>query len=166
VVVGEVHGGAGELHAGRQHCLVDATAVHAAAAEGGDQRRVHVDAAALVAAAQLEDREEAEQRDQLRVVLRQLGVDRVVEGASVRESPARQRQRRDPAPGGATQAAGVLLRRDHQHHARRHLAGVDPLAQVLEAGALAREQHRDAQRLHRPNRFWWTRRAAGERFSV
>src|SRR5690606_8793576 len=35
-VVGEVDGGAGDLHAGGQDGLVHAAAVHAAAAEGGD----------------------------------------------------------------------------------------------------------------------------------
>ena len=106
VVVDEVDGRARDLHAGREHGFVDAVAVHAVSAEGGDQRGVHVDRAAVALAAQLEEREEAEQRDEIDVVARELGVERVVEGGARRECargtaiagmPRRSARRRPPA---------------------------------------------------------------------
>ncbi len=47
LVVDEVHGRAGHLHAAREHGLVHVVAVHALAAERGNQGGMHVDRAAV-----------------------------------------------------------------------------------------------------------------------
>jgi len=166
LLVHEVHGRAAHAHAGGEHRLVDAVAVEALAAEGRDQRGMDVDRAAREAA-RLERREEAEARHQVHRLARELRVQGVVEGAQVRELLARHRQRADAPPPGAREAARAALRGEDQHDLRGQRAVVDALAEVLEARALAGEQHRDAQRLaHPPNRLRWMRRVAGDWFRV
>ena len=69
----------------------------------------------------------------------------------------------------ARETARAFRRCRNDHHAPRHLAGVDALEQVLEARALAREQDGDAERrgcAQPPTRFACTRRVAGDWFSV
>ena len=65
VVIGEVDRAAADLHARLDHRLVDLRAIIALAAEGGDQRGVDVDHAALIIGRNVEQGQEAGQDDQV-----------------------------------------------------------------------------------------------------
>ena len=98
LLVGEVHRGAGHLHPLLEDGFVDLTSVETLAGEGGNQGRVDVDGASFELAAQLEDGEEAEERDELHAVLLELRVNQVVELAEVAVALAGNRDGRDTAP--------------------------------------------------------------------
>jgi hypothetical protein len=91
-------------------------AVHAVAAECRDQRRVDVDRLAVELAAQLEDRQEPQQRDEADVVLGEFGVQRVVERGDRRERAARV-----PSPESSTaiRSGRFTRRRSRGRGARR-----------------------------------------------
>ena len=168
----EVDGGAGHLDARLEHRVVDAMPVEALAAECGDQRRMHVEGASVELPARLEGRQEAQQGDELRAVLLEGGVDRVVERADVGMALARHGHRGNPATARALEPAGLLPRRDHDDELRRHFARVDALRQVLEACPFPREKDTDPQRrvrvgcTHPSSRLWKMLRVAGDLFSV
>ena len=108
---------------------------------------MHVDRAPLVAAAQLEERQEAEAGARGRASWRASSAC----SASLKALPSRNCLRGTATAGmprraRAREPAGALLRRDHAAPRAGHLARVDALEQVLEARAFAREQHGDAQR--------------------
>jgi hypothetical protein len=72
-------------------------------------------------------------------------VNQVVELAEVAVTFAGDRDGGDATPLRAAEASDVLLGADHHRDRCRDLSGVDALEEVLEAGALAREQHADTK---------------------
>ena len=144
--VDEVDRRPGQLHPRFEDGFVNAVSVEALATEGRDQGGVDVHRAAVELAARLERRQEAQEQNQVHVVVSERGVEGVVEGADFRVLLAHHGDGGDPPATGALQAEGLLLRSDHDLHAPRDRTRIDVLEQVLEARSRAREQHRDAQR--------------------
>ena len=135
---------AGHLRAVLEHRAVHPLAVEAVARERGDQRGMRVHRAAVVAA-QLDLGEKAGQHEQLRRILREHRVQRVVERALVAVRRPRDDVRRNPVSARPLEPERRRLRRDH----RRELHVEPPLGplldQVLERGPAPDRQHRDSQ---------------------
>ena len=137
--VDQVYRRARHLDPVRQRGLMHAQAVIALAAEGGNQRGMHVDDALGKAAEKVfaQDGQKSRQHHRVDAVAREQGKRFPLEGGA----PAGQREGVDARGPGALERIGVLAVGQHQHDVG---VGHVRVQQRLQVGAAPRNEHGDA----------------------
>ena len=163
-----MHGGPGHLHPRGENRLVDPFAVVALSGKGGDQRRMNVEGAPLVAIAQFEEREEAEQGDQVDRVFVEGRVEGIVEGRPAFVLVSRYGDGGNTPLPRPLETKSLFLRSDHHGDLPGDFSPVDVFEEVFETGPVSREQDGDPKGAGggHEKRFAWMRRVAGDRFRV